>query len=159
MIEKSYKKRIVFCLGSNLGNRLDNLENALLLLEKKLELSAIKSSKIFQNKAMLLPESPPEWDIDFFNIATSGDIDLEKFNPEKILEIIKNIEKEIGREDRERWAPREIDIDILMIEDLKIFIDDKLTIPHPGLFKRDFFIKTVLEIEEELLKKLKRSAN
>ncbi len=155
MMKESYKKRIVFCLGSNLGDRLDNLENAIALLEKKLELSAIKSSKIFQNKAMLLPQSPPEWDMDFFNIATSGDVDLEKFNPEKILEIIKDIEKEIGREVRERWAPREIDIDIMMIDDLKIHIDHKLTVPHPGLFKRDFFIKTVSEIEEELLKKLK----
>jgi 2-amino-4-hydroxy-6-hydroxymethyldihydropteridine diphosphokinase len=155
MIKKSYKKRIVFGLGSNLGDRLKNLEKAVLLMEKKLELSDIKSSKIFQNKAMLLDGSPLEWDIDFFNIAVSADVDLEKFNPEKILEIIKNIEKEIGREVRQRWAPREIDIDILLIEDLQIHIDHKLTIPHPGMFKRDFFIKTVAEIEEELLKKLK----
>lgn len=155
MIKKSYKKRIVFGLGSNLGDRLENLEKAVKLMEKKLELSNIKSSEIFQNKAMLLDGSPPEWDIDFFNIAVSADIDLEKFNPEKILEIIKNIEKEIGREVRQRWAPREIDIDILLIEDLKIHIDHKLTIPHSGLFERDFFVKTVAEIEEELLKKLR----
>lgn len=151
----SYKKRIIFGLGSNLGDRADNLGKAVLLLEKKLELSDIKSSKIFQNKAMLLPNSPVEWDIDFFNIAVSASVDLEKFNPEKILEIIKNIEKEIGREDGKKWAPREIDIDILLIEDLKINIEHKLIIPHPGLFERDFFINTVMEIEEGLLKKLK----
>lgn len=154
-VKKSYKKRIVFGLGSNLGDRLKNLSRSVHLMEEKLELSSVKSSEIFQNKAMLLADSPPEWDMDFFNIAVSADIDLEKFNPEKILEIIKNIEKEIGRQVRQRWAPREIDIDILLIEDLKIHIDHKLTIPHPGLFKRDFFVKTVAEIEEELLKKLR----
>jgi len=155
MIKKNYKKRIVFGLGSNLGDRLENLNRSVYLMEEKLELSDIKSSEVFQNKAMLLADSPPEWDMDFFNIAISADIDLQKFNPEKILEIIKNIEKEIGREARQRWAPREIDIDILLIEDLKIHINCKLTVPHPGLFKRDFFIKTVTEIEEALLKKLR----
>ncbi len=155
LVERSYKKRIVFGLGSNLGDRLQNLNKSLHLMEEKLELSNIKSSEVFQNKAMLINGSPQQWDIDFFNIAVSADIDLAKFDPEKILEIVKNIEKEIGRKDRERWAPREIDIDILLIEDLQIHIDCKLTIPHSGLLERDFFIKTVNEIEPKLLKKIK----
>jgi 2-amino-4-hydroxy-6-hydroxymethyldihydropteridine diphosphokinase len=95
----------------------------------------------------MLPENSPEsWNIEFFNMAISADINLEKFAPLKILEIVKKIEKEIGRKERERWSPREIDIDILQIEDLKIDIKDKLQIPHPGLKIRDFFIKTVAEI-------------
>ncbi len=96
---------------------------------------------------MLLPNSPKEWDVEFFNIAFSADIDLQKFSPEKILEIVKKIEKNLGRKEREKWAPREIDIDILAIGDLRISLGDKLTIPHPGLFERDFFIQTVKEIE------------
>jgi 2-amino-4-hydroxy-6-hydroxymethyldihydropteridine diphosphokinase len=140
--------RIIFCLGSNLGNRENNLNLAIKNLIKDLELKNIKKSNILQNNAMLLPNSPPEWNIDFFNIAISADINLNKFPPIKILEIAKKIEKKLGRIDRKKWSPREIDIDIAKISDLKINIDQKLTIPHPGIYDRDFFIKTISEIEE-----------
>ncbi len=140
-------KRIIFSLGSNLGNRALNLDRACKLLEKNLELKNIKRSKILENKALLKPNSPKEWDIDFFNIALSTDINLEKFSPEKILEIIKNIEKEIGRKQAEIWAPREIDIDILAIENLIVDLGEKLQIPHKDLLNREFFTKTLTEIE------------
>ncbi len=96
---------------------------------------------------MLLPNSPAEWDVEFFNIAFSANIDSLKFSPEKILEIVKKIEKNLGRKEREKWSPREIDIDILAIGNLRINLGKKLTIPHPGLLERDFFIQTVREIE------------
>ncbi len=144
------KKRIIFGLGSNLGDRNFYLDEAVIRLENELSLTNCRRSKIFKNPAMLLPNSPPEWDIEFFNIAFSADINLEKFSPQKILEIVKEIEKKLGRQERQKWAPREIDIDILAIENLKIHIDHKLTIPHPGLFERDFFIKTVEEIEPNI---------
>jgi 2-amino-4-hydroxy-6-hydroxymethyldihydropteridine diphosphokinase len=146
------KKRIIFGLGSNLGDRNFYLDEAVRELENQLSLTNPKRSEIFKNPAMLLPNSPKEWDVEFFNIAFSADIDLKKFSPEKILEIVKKIEKKLGRVEREKWAPREIDIDILAIEDLKIHIDHKLTIPHHDLFNRDFFLKTVAEIEPEFLK-------
>lgn len=145
------KSRIIFGLGSNLGNRNFYLDEAIRELELQLVLSNLKRSKILKNPAMLLPDSPEEWNCEFFNLAFSADIDLEKFPPLKILEIVKQIEKKLGRIDREKWAPREIDIDILAIHDLKIHIDHKLTIPHPGMFDREFFIKTVKEIEPKLL--------
>src|SRR3989338_3045208 len=113
-------KRIIFGLGSNLGDRNFYLDEAQSELVNQLSLHNLKKSKIFKNPAMLPPGAPQEWDQEFFNIAISADINLEKFLPEKILEIVKNIEKKLGRKDRERWAPREIDIDILAIENLKI---------------------------------------
>ncbi len=146
--------RIIFSLGSNLGNRGFYLDEAVKKLTIELDLLNIKRSNILKNPAMLLKNSPKEWDLEFFNIALSADIDLKKFSPQKILEIVKKIEKDLGRKEIGKWAPREIDIDILVIEDLKVSID-RLTIPHPGLFKRDFFIKTVAEIEPQLLKNLK----
>lgn len=141
-------KRIIFGLGSNLGDKEEYLDIAVKELKKELSLLKIRRSSIFKNPAMLLPDSPSEWNQEFFNIAVSADIDIETFNPEKILEIVKKIEHKIGRKDRQRWAPREIDIDILMIEDLKVCIADKLIIPHYDLTNRDFFIKTIDEIEE-----------
>jgi 2-amino-4-hydroxy-6-hydroxymethyldihydropteridine diphosphokinase len=149
-------KRIIFGLGSNLGDRNFYLNEAVKILTERLFLKKVKRSKNFPNPAMLLPNSPPEWNMEFLNIAISAEIDLTKFTPEKILRIAKDIEKEIGREEREKWAPRPIDIDILAIENFSVLIEGLLTIPHPGLFERDFFIKTVTEIEPEILKSLKR---
>ncbi len=139
--------KIIFGLGSNLGDKISYLEQAVNQLESKLLLKNLKQSKILKNPALLLPNSPPEWNQEFFNIALSAEVDLEKFNPEKILEIIKEIEQNLGREKRDKWAPREIDIDILVIENLTVRLADKLIIPHPELQNRDFFLSTIREIE------------
>ena len=147
--------KIIFCLGSNIGNRNFYLQEAVRLLQTKLELENLKQSSILENKALLLPNSPKEWDIDFYNIALSANINLEKFLPLEILKIVKQIEIKIGRIDRGRWSPREIDIDIVAIDNLQINHGELLQIPHPGLFQRDFFLKTIAEIEPEILKQLK----
>jgi 2-amino-4-hydroxy-6-hydroxymethyldihydropteridine diphosphokinase/dihydropteroate synthase len=128
------------------------------LLQIKLELENLKQSSILENKALLLPNSPPEWDIDFYNIAISGDINLKKFPPLEILEITQQIEIELGKTYRGKWAPREIDIDIVTIDNLRIDLDKTLIIPHPQLFNRDFFLKTIAEIEPEILENLKNAS-
>ena len=149
-------QKILFGIGSNLGDKNLNISNAIEKLQNYLFLKNIKVSTIYKNPAMLPPLAPIEWNKEFYNIAISADIDLKIFDPLKILEIIKKIEKELGRKDSERWAPREIDIDILLIDE--IFFEEKniLTIPHEGLLKRDFFYKTVEEIESKLLEKIRQ---
>ncbi len=144
-------KRIIFCLGSNLGDRQLYLNQATKSLEAKLELTNLKQSSALENKALLLPNSPPDWNIDFLNIAVSADINLEKFQPLEILKITQQIEIDLGKTNRGKWAPREIDIDIVLIENLKIDNGDLLQIPHKQLFQRDFFLKTITEIEPEIL--------
>jgi 2-amino-4-hydroxy-6-hydroxymethyldihydropteridine diphosphokinase len=140
-------KRIIFGLGSNLGDKESYLNQAVEKLQKQLSLSNIRRSKILKNPALLLPNSPAEWNQEFFNIAVSADIDLEKFSPEKILENIAVIEKDLGRDNSKKWAPRQIDIDILTIEDLVINQGEKIIIPHYDLLNRDFFLQTIKEIE------------
>ncbi|MFT6331978.1 MAG: 7,8-dihydro-6-hydroxymethylpterin-pyrophosphokinase, partial [Lentimonas sp.] len=54
-------------------------------------------------------------------------------------------------------APREIDIDIAAIDDLEINDGEILNIPHKGLFDRDFFLKTINQIEPEILRKLQNA--
>ena len=146
--------KIIFGLGSNLGDKKQFLEKATSELASKLDLKNLKQSKILKNPALLLAGSPQEWDQEFFNVAVSGEIDLESFAPEKILEITQKIEKDLGRIDRGRWSPREIDIDILAIENVKVDLGDKLKIPHPDFLKRDFFVQTVREIEPDFLLKI-----
>ena len=148
-MQKNFR-RIIFGLGSNLGDRENHLVQAVEALRSELSLTNLRQSKILVNKALLKPDAPQEWDLDFFNIALSADIDLQKFPPEKILEITQSIEKQIGRKSNEHkvlWAPREIDIDILAIDDLVIDLGDKLRIPHHALLERDFFLTTMAEIE------------
>jgi 2-amino-4-hydroxy-6-hydroxymethyldihydropteridine diphosphokinase len=149
-------QKILFGIGSNLGDKNLNIFNAIDKLKNYLSLKNIKISTIYKNPAMLPPQAPSDWDKEFYNIAISADINLENFNPLKILEMIKKIEKEIGRKDSERWAPREIDIDILLIDEIFIAEKNILTIPHEGLFNRDFFYKTVEEIEPKLLEKIRK---
>ena len=149
-------QKILFGIGSNLGDKNLNIFNAIDKLKNYLSLKNIKISTIYKNPAMLPPQAPSDWNKEFYNIAISADIDLENFSPLKILEIIKKIEKEIGRKDSERWAPREIDIDILLIDEIFIAEKNILTIPHEGLFNRDFFYKTVEEIEPKLLEKIRQ---
>lgn len=142
-------KKIIFGLGSNLGNKKSYLEKAVVELENRLSLKNLKQSQILKNPALLLPNSPPDWDQEFFNIALSADIDLKKNSPEKILEIVKKIEVDLGRKERDKWAPREIDIDILVIENLVVHLGEKLIIPHPELQNRNFFLQTIKEIEPD----------
>jgi 7,8-dihydro-6-hydroxymethylpterin-pyrophosphokinase len=108
MEQKEQLQRIIFGLGSNVGDREFFLNEAVKKLELELLLSNSRRSKIFPNPALLLPDSPSEWNCEFFNIAFSADIDLEKFPPLKILEIVKKIENDLGRQDRGKWAPREL---------------------------------------------------
>lgn len=140
--------KIIFGLGSNLGDKEFFLDEAVKRLKSHLSLQNLTKSKILKNKALLLKNSPPEWNQEFFNIAVSAEINLEKFPPLKILQIIKKIEKDLGRIDRGKWSPREIDIDILTIGNL-IVDEENLKIPHYDLLNRDFFLQTIKEIEPD----------
>ena len=89
----------------------------------------------------------------------SAEINLENYSFEKILNIVKQIEAEIGRKSSARWSPREIDIDILIVDEIIYKNDDILNIPHIDLFVRDFFYKTTQEIEPQMLENIKNKIN
>ncbi len=140
--------KIIFGLGSNLGDKEFFLDEAVKRLKSDLSLQNLTKSKILKNKALLLKNSPPEWNQEFFNIAVSAEVNLDKFPPLKILQTIKKIEQDLGRIDRGKWSPREIDIDILTIENL-VVDEENLKIPHYDLLNRDFFLQTIKEIEPD----------
>jgi 2-amino-4-hydroxy-6-hydroxymethyldihydropteridine diphosphokinase len=142
-------KRICLILGSNLGDRKSNINSAINLLQKKLELSNVKTSKFLENKALLKPDSPKHWDKDFLNLAISGDIDLKQLNIEEILNQIHIIEDSLGRKRQgKNWQPREIDIDIAAISEITLN-QKNIQIPHKELLNRDFFLSTMQEVENE----------
>jgi len=140
--------RVVIGLGSNLGDRIDILARAVreictggrflqpILLE-------VAVSELVESPALLPERSPASWDMPFYNLAISGYTTL---TPEKLLSALKGIEKELGRDDRERWAPREIDIDILAWDSL-IFESEDLQIPHRALLSRLFALWPLAAVE------------
>ena len=91
-------------------------------------------SPIYQSQALLPPNAPQSWDLPYLNLAVQARTSL---SPYELLAFVKTIETIMGRMAADRWAPREIDIDILAIDSLKIQ-SDSLNIPHPELLKRPF---------------------
>ena len=128
---------IYFGLGSNLGDRLKNINDA---VEKLKTLgSVVAVSKIYETKPWGGVEQP-----DFLNACVK--IEREKFiEPLELLKIIKNFENELGRVKSVRWGARKIDIDILLIYDM-IYKSEELNIPHINLQNRLFVLEPLSEI-------------
>lgn len=129
---------IVLALGTNLGNKFNNLRQVLNLLQTIMVIE--KESIIFETDAVLPQKCPPEWDIPYLNMVVSGDTQL---SPNELLHAVKRIENEMGRDpEHEFWSPRIIDIDILYYGDLTISTPE-LTIPHKEIKNRPF-VKSLL---------------
>lgn len=131
---------IYLSLGSNMGKRRENLRVALALIEKNIGKAARKSH---------LYETQPWGKTDqnsFLNQVVMINSSLE---PRRLLEKISDIEHELGRDRRDKWGPRTIDIDVLFYGK-RIVRDAGLEIPHPELHKRAFVLVPLLEIAPEL---------
>ena len=127
-------------LGSNLGNRTKNCEDAIAFLKKIPGIHVKKNSKWYETKALTLDEKPQP---DYLNGAVQIETEL---SPMELLKVCKSIEKELGRIPSEKkWEPRVIDLDILLYDDL-VFDTPELKIPHPEMHKREFVMKPLSEI-------------
>lgn len=132
--------QIILALGSNLGNRLANLESALVQMSFLIRL---KHSSIIEVPALMLDNSPEEWNKPFLNMVIVGETN---FSPPELLKTLKQIEISLGRNLRDpRWSPRVIDIDILFYGSTN-YKDEDLTIPHPEYKNRPFLQELVKEI-------------
>jgi len=136
-------KMIILGLGSNLGDRQRNLRAAIELIGAHL-LSNIRESSIISTPAMMPEDAPPSWNIEFMNMAISGELKVD-ITPLEFLAEIKKIETALGRTESERWAPRVIDIDILAWHD-EIVDEPNLQIPHIGINGRDFVRLPLMEL-------------
>ena len=127
-------------IGSNLGNKADNLQQAVSLLEKALVVSAKVSSTI---------ESEP-WGFDsnntFMNVGVMIESNIE---PLEMLKIVQKIERDLGseahRNDDGSYCDRIVDIDIIAVDDLVINTPE-LTIPHPRMHLREFVLRPMQEL-------------
>lgn len=133
---------LILGLGSNLGDSVNNLRHAVQLLQKSPFISEVKVSPIYSSSALLPVYAPLAWDKPYLNIALTCQSSL---TPIELLALIKQIEKQLGREESQRWAPRIIDIDILAWGDYQID-QALLQVPHAELEKRPFALWPLLDL-------------
>lgn len=133
---------IVIGLGSNLNQPLQQLRCAC----KKLiaaGLSIKAYSNIYQTQPLLPPDAPSSWaDKTYLNAAVLIET---KLSPNELLQQLKKIEAAMGRISSERWAPRVIDLDILVFDDVTLQ-EPHLQLPHRGLHQRIFAMKPLLDV-------------
>jgi 2-amino-4-hydroxy-6-hydroxymethyldihydropteridine diphosphokinase len=135
-------KRIFIALGTNLGDRIAHLQGSLDALRFCPEIRLEQWSAVYETAAWGKTDQP-----DFLNIVA----ELEtSFLPEELLSFLQQTEKTLGRERREHWGPRVIDLDILLWNTL-ILKTDSLTIPHPQLQARNFVLVPLAEIAPDAM--------
>jgi 2-amino-4-hydroxy-6-hydroxymethyldihydropteridine diphosphokinase len=131
---------VYLALGSNMGDRKNNLLQAAMSIDKNIGKIARKS-RIYETE----PWGKTDQD-SYLNQVLMVNTTLD---PRDLLEVITHIEGEMGRVRTEKWAPRTIDIDILFYGK-RVIRDKGLDIPHPELHKRAFVLVPLMEITPEL---------
>jgi 2-amino-4-hydroxy-6-hydroxymethyldihydropteridine diphosphokinase len=139
-VDNSRSHTIYIALGTNLGNRLDNLQRTVKALPP--EARVINASPIY--------ETPP-WgyldQADFLNQVLQAETDL---TPEDLLAYLKRLETQLGRQASFKYGPRLIDLDILFYDDL-ILETSILTIPHPKINERAFVLVPLADLAPDHL--------
>jgi len=126
---------VFIALGSNIGDRADNLAMAVNDLQEFVE--KIEKSSIYETPPWGVLEQPA-----FLNQVIRG---TTKLSPMKLLGSVKKIESEMGRVKTVRNGPRIIDLDILLYDDLQLCVPN-LTIPHARMCERAFVLVPLAEI-------------
>lgn len=142
------KVRAFISIGSNLGDRVGNLERALQRVSASPAVRAIKKSSFYETLPWGRHDQPP-----FINAAVEVETTLE---PRELLRFLKGVEKEMGRPPstdggggKGRWGPRVIDLDIVFYAD-RVINEEGLTIPHPNAHARAFVLVPLAEIAPDL---------
>jgi 2-amino-4-hydroxy-6-hydroxymethyldihydropteridine diphosphokinase len=127
--------RIYLSLGSNLGDRLANFQAAFRALSPDVQVLA--ASPVYETPPWGYLDQPP-----FLNQVICGETNL---SPQELLQYLKRLEAELGRQPSIRYGPRLIDLDILFYNDLVLDTPD-LIIPHPRLAERPFVLVPLADI-------------
>ncbi len=123
-------------LGSNLGDREGTIRAAIDALPGVVAVSALR-----ETEPVGPVEQPP-----FLNGALALETEL---SPRELLDVLLAVERRLGRERRERWGPRTIDLDLLLYGDRSLD-EPGLSLPHPRLHERRFALEPLDELDPEL---------
>jgi 2-amino-4-hydroxy-6-hydroxymethyldihydropteridine diphosphokinase/dihydropteroate synthase len=133
---------VILGLGSNVGDRLAHLRNALTAIKKIPGVTVTRVAPVYWSDALLPDNAESGWDMPYLNTALLCET---KLPPYELLEHTKRIETELGREVGYHWGPRPLDIDILAWDDL-VQYDEKLHIPHEHLSSRPFALWPLADV-------------
>jgi 2-amino-4-hydroxy-6-hydroxymethyldihydropteridine diphosphokinase len=139
---KEKMKQVFLGIGSNLGNREENLNNALRSVREEVG-NVLISSSVYETE-------PWGFDSDnqFLNMVVEAETKLE---PPALLEAVLDIEKSMGRvRNKSQYSSRIIDIDILIYDDLVVDTEN-LQIPHPHIHERKFILMPLAEIAPDFI--------
>lgn len=127
---------LVIATGSNLDNRLQNLEKAKEALSASFKL--LEESNVYVSKAVDYQNQP-----DFYNQVLI--FDSPNTEPNELMSALLSIESTLGRTRDIDKGPRVIDIDLLFFDE-HTFNTEHLTLPHPRLFERSFVVFPLMEL-------------
>lgn len=129
-------------LGSNLGEREDNIRAALEAIAELPDTDLVRVSSLYDTEPVGEVDQP-----NFLNAAVMVDTELD---PRTLLWNLMLIEKRLGRVRTQRWGPRTIDLDLLLYGE-ELIEDDDLRVPHPEIIRRSFVLVPLVELEPRLV--------
>ncbi len=128
--------------GTNLGDRKKNLAQAMTRLNDRPDFSIIRTSNIYETAPWGMTDQPS-----FLNMVAEITTSLD---PRELLERVKKLEQDMGREESPRFGPRLIDVDILLLQDL-VVDEPGLQIPHASMHLRAFVLVPLAELTPDSL--------
>ncbi len=129
-------------LGANLGDRAETIRRALRELAAHREVKVLRSSRLHETR----PIGGPPGQADFLNAAAVLETSLP---PAELLAVLLQIEAALGRTRGRRWAPRPVDLDLLLYADAA-FTAPALVLPHPRMAWRRFVLEPAAEIAPDM---------
>lgn len=130
-------------LGSNLGDRAQNIRKAIEKLKQSEGIEVESVSRFLDNPAEGMGEDAPA----FLNAAAKLETSL---GSHALLHRLLEIERQMGRQKRDRWEPRTIDLDLLLYGD-QILSSQELLVPHPLMHERRFVLEPLAEIAPDVV--------
>jgi 2-amino-4-hydroxy-6-hydroxymethyldihydropteridine diphosphokinase len=130
-------------LGANLGDRQGNIRAAIQKLNEMDGVKVVRLSTLLENPAVGMGDDAPP----FLNGVAQVQTTL---GSHALLRRLLEIEHELGRDKREKWAPRPIDLDLLLFGQ-QIISSDELLVPHPLMHERRFVLEPLAEIAPDVV--------
>lgn len=132
-------------LGSNMSNALgtpnEHIARAVHAFWISHHFGELCVSSLYRSKAFGVTDQP-----DFINAVLQAKTDL---TPMQLLDFCQSLEQAAGRVRLRRWGERSLDVDVLLYGD-EVIDNDRLTVPHAGLFERNFVLIPLLELQADL---------
>lgn len=136
--------RVHLALGSNLGDRAAALDEAVRRIAALPSTQVLARSKTHETPALLPPDDPTPQP-DYLNAVVLVETALE---PRALFAAVKGIERDLGRVPATRWAPRVIDVDVVLWGE-RVVDEGDLVVPHPRMHERRFVLAPLAELSPD----------